>query len=258
MVDIKNLPYGKRPKSDNPEFWDVWTRKNDRSISWNDVVEEWTNIWDKERRLEMSSDLNDLEMAKKRDHKIMITNEAINKVPRVQYKEISETEYDNLQELARQVLQISKDENDSNEVAVTYSLESVRLIEEGERYIGIALGAEHDVDPLSDSTSYHLIRTSKECVVIVLHNHPSLSAFSLSDIQFLLRYETVKMMVVVTNLGSVSYLVKNRKYDFEKAVILLNEAVDLNNKAKNIKDLQDAADYFLKNCYNVGINYEKR
>ena len=46
------------------------------------------------------------------------------------------------------------------------------------------------------------------------------------------------MMVVVTNLGSVSYLVKNRKYDFEKAVILLNEAVDLNNKAKNIKDLK--------------------
>lgn len=95
-------------------------------------------------------------------------------------------------------------------------------------------------------------------MVIVLHNHPSLSAFSLPDIQFLLRYETVKMMVVVTNLGSVSYLVKNRKYDFEKAVILLNEAVDLNNKAKNIKDLQDATDYFLKNCYNVGINYENR
>ena len=42
----------------------------------------------------MSENLNDLEMAKKRDHKIMITDEAINKVPRVQYKEIPETEYD--------------------------------------------------------------------------------------------------------------------------------------------------------------------
>ncbi len=213
---------------------------------------------DIERRLEMSSNLNDLEMAKKRNHKIMITDEAINKVPRVQYKEIPETEYDNLLELARQVLQISKNENDSNEVAVTYSLESVQLIEKGERYLGIALGAEHDVDPLSDSTSYHLIRASRDCVVLVLHNHPSLSAFSLSDIQFLLKYETVKLMVVVTNLGSVSYLVKNSKYDFEKSVVLLNEAIDLNNKAKNIKDLQEAADYFLKNCYNVGINYENR
>ena len=43
---------------------------------------------DIERRLEMSSNLNDLEMAKKRNHKIMITDESINKVPRVQYKEI--------------------------------------------------------------------------------------------------------------------------------------------------------------------------
>lgn len=211
-----------------------------------------------ERRLKMSNNLNDLEMAKKRDHKIKITDEAINKVPHVQYKEIPETEYDNLQELARQVLKISKEENDSNEVAVTYSLESAQLIEKGERYLGIALGAEHDVDPLSDSTSYHLIRASRDCVVLVLHNHPSLSAFSLSDIQFLLKYETVKLMVVVTNLGSISYLVKNSKYDFEKAVVLLNEAIDLNNKAKNIRDLQEAADYFLKSCYNVGINYEKR
>lgn len=197
-------------------------------------------------------------MAKKRDHKIMITDEAIDRVPRIRYKEIPEAEYDNLQELAKQLLQISKDENDSNEVAVTYSLESARMIEKGERYLGIALGAEHAVDPLSDATSYHLICASADCVVLVLHNHPSLSAFSLSDIQFLLRYETVKMMVVITNLGQVSYLVKNAKYDFEKAVILLNEAADLTNKAKNIRDLQDAADFFLKNCYTVGINYEKR
>lgn len=130
--------------------------------------------------------------------------------------------------------------------------------QKSERYLGIALGAEHAVDPLSDSTSYHLIRASRDCVVLVLHNHPSLSAFSLSDIQFLLRYETVKLMVVVTNLGNASYLVKNSKYDFEKTVVLLNEAIDLNNKAKNIKDLQEAADYFLKSCYNVGINYEKQ
>ncbi len=201
---------------------------------------------------------NDLEMAKKRDHKIMITEEAIDKVPYIQYKEIPETEYDNLRELTRQVLKISKEENDSNEVAVTYSLDSISLIEKGERYLGIALGTEHDVDPLSDATSYHLIRASGDCVVLVLHNHPSLSAFSLPDIQFLLRYETVKMMVVVTNLGNVSYMVKNNKYDFNKAVILFNEAVDLNNKSKKMKDLQEAADYFLKNCYNVGINYENR
>ena len=162
--------------------------------------------------------LTELEMAKKRDHKIMITEEAINKVPKIKYKNIPDNEYNNIQELAKSVLRISKDENDSNEVAVTYSLNSAKLIELGEKYIGVSLGSEHDVDPLSNATSYHLISTERECVVIVLHNHPSLSDFSLSDIQFLLKYQTIKMMVVVTNLGAVSYLVKNQKYHFAKDI----------------------------------------
>ena len=63
-------------------------------------------------------------------------------------------------------------------------------------------------------------------------------------------------MVVVTNLGSISYLVKNKKYNWKKAIALFNEAVDKNNKAKKLKDLKDAADYFLKNSYNVGIDYD--
>ena len=52
--------------------------------------------------------INDLEMAKKRDRKIMITNEAIRKVPRIKYKNIPESEYNTIQELARNVLRISK------------------------------------------------------------------------------------------------------------------------------------------------------
>lgn len=43
----------------------------------------------------MSNNLNNLEMAKKRDHKIKITDEAINKVPRIKYRDIPESEYDN-------------------------------------------------------------------------------------------------------------------------------------------------------------------
>ncbi len=127
--------------------------------------------------------LKELEMAKKRDHKIMITDEAIRKVPRIKYKNIPENEYDTIQELARNVLRISKNENNSNEVAITYEMNSMKHIQNGEDYIGVA----------------------------VLHNHPSLSDFSLSDVQFLLRYESIKMMIVVTNLGSISYLVKSFK-----------------------------------------------
>ena len=202
--------------------------------------------------------LNDLEMAKKRERKIMITNEAIRKVPRIKYKNIPESEYNTIQELARNVLRISKNENNSNEVAITYGMDSVERIQNGEEYIGVALGSEHGVDPISNTTAYHLVSSAEDCIVIVLHNHPSLSDFSLSDVQFLLRYASVKMMVVVTNLGSISYLVKGKGYAYDKAVALFNEAVSSNNEAKDLKGLQKAADHFLKNCCMVGIDYDNR
>lgn len=202
--------------------------------------------------------LKDLEMAKKRNHKILITDEAIRKVPRIKYKNIPENEYSTIQELARNVLLISKNENDSNEVAITYGMGSVERIQKGEEYIGVALGSEHEVDPISSTIAYHLVASAKECIVIVLHNHPSLSDFSLSDVQFLLRYASIKMMVVVTNLGSISYLVKGKGYVYEKAVALFNEAVNSNNEARDLKGLQKAADYFLKNCYMAGIDYDNR
>lgn len=202
--------------------------------------------------------LKDLEMAKKKDHKIVITNEAIRKVPRIKYKNIPESEYNTIQELARNVLRISKNENNSNEVAITYGMDSVERIKKGEEYIGVALGSEHGVDPISNTTAYHLVSSAEDCIVIVLHNHPSLSDFSLSDVQFLLRYTSVKMMVVVTNLGSISYLVKGKGYAYDKAVALFNEAVSSNNEAKDLKGLKKAADHFLKNCYMVGIDYDNR
>lgn len=84
--------------------------------------------------------LNDLEMAKKRERKIMITNEAIRKVSRIKYKNIPESEHNTIQELARNVLRISKYENNSNEVAITYGMDSVERIQKGEEYIGVKIG----------------------------------------------------------------------------------------------------------------------
>lgn len=41
VVDIKELPKEKRPKSENPEFGDVWSGKCYRSLNWKEVVDEW-------------------------------------------------------------------------------------------------------------------------------------------------------------------------------------------------------------------------
>lgn len=109
-----------------------------------------------------------------------------------------------------------------------------------------------------NTVAYHLITVSLECVVIVLHNHPSLSKFSLEDIKFFLRNGTVKMMVVVTNLGSISYLVKKDSYNRKEAIEIYNHAVNINNEGNNIHDYQKAVSYFLSNCHEANIVYEDR
>lgn len=203
-------------------------------------------------------DLESLEMANKRNHKILITDEAISKVPYIEYKEIPKEEYAIIQMLARKVLQLSKDENNSNEVAITYSMDNTNLKEGADALFGVDFGDEHSADPLRDSYSYHLIHSSKSCVVISLHNHPSLSKISLVDVRFFLENHTVKMLTVVTNLGNVYYLVKKSDYNIGKAIEIFNEAVKLNNDANGLKSLKNASEYFLKTCHKAGIVYEDR
>lgn len=203
--------------------------------------------------------LDDLEMAKKRDHKIMITDEAIKKIPFIQYREIPENQYHILQTLAKEVLTVSKEKNHSNEVAITYSLAGIdEFSDSREDIFGISLGDEHSVDPEEDSASYHILNGTTECVVIIMHNHPSLSKLSLTDVQFLLQYHTMKMIVAVTNQGSISYLVKAKGYNRTRAVKLFNDAFKKHSEACNLKERQEAAEYFLNNCYDVGIIYDDR
>lgn len=97
-----------------------------------------------------------------------------------------------------------------------------------------------------------------ECVVIVLHNHPSLSKFSLEDVKFFLNNGTVKMMVVVTNLGSISYLVKKDSYNRKKAIEIYNHAVSVHNEGSGIHDYHKAVSYFLSSCHEANIVYEDR
>lgn len=135
-------------------------------------------------------------MAKKRDHKIAITDEAISKVPYIRYRNIPEKEYDVIQGLAKQVLELAKEENHSNEVAITYSFDP-ELVLSGEDLVGIHFGDEHSVDPLADSQTFHLIMQSKACAVVSLHNHPSLSLISLVDIRFFLQYHSIKLLTTI-------------------------------------------------------------
>ena len=66
--------------------------------------------------------MSDLEQAKRRDRKVYITDIAIEKVPYIEYHGYDEDKCKIMQELAKNVLLLSKEENDSNEVAITCDL----------------------------------------------------------------------------------------------------------------------------------------
>lgn len=122
----------------------------------------------------------ELEQAKKRNNKVKITNIAISKVPYIEYKNMTEEQNLIMQKLAKEVLFLSQNCNDSNEVAITCDMGSDNPLES----YGVCMGQEHSVDVCSDTQSNHLIMSASLCTVVILHNHPSLQTFSLDDIRF--------------------------------------------------------------------------
>jgi Predicted ATPase len=41
LVDMNELKKEHRPDSKDPDFWDVWTGKEERTINWKEIVDEW-------------------------------------------------------------------------------------------------------------------------------------------------------------------------------------------------------------------------
>lgn len=99
---------------------------------------------------------------------------------------------------------------------------------------------------------------TSEVLCISGKNQPSLSLVSVADIRFFLQYGSIRLLIIVTNLGSISYLVKSKKFDYKKAVKLLNQTIQKYNEASDLKGYQEATKFFIKNCYKAGIIYEDK
>ncbi len=41
LIEMNDLEKKYRPKSDDPDFWDVWTGNAERKVNWKDIAEEW-------------------------------------------------------------------------------------------------------------------------------------------------------------------------------------------------------------------------
>lgn len=189
--------------------------------------------------------------AKKRNKKITVTDIAINKVSYIYYKDFTEKQNEIMYELAKDVLVLSQQYNNSDEVAITCNIYSEKPLE----YFGVCYGDEHTVNICSDTLSNHIIWSSREETVAILHNHPSTQTFSLEDIFFFLTYSTIKVIVVVSNQGTVHYLCKLTTYEYEQAFLLFKECTKHIKKHSLAKTSYIAALSFLVRCSEVGLYY---
>ena len=44
LVEMNELKPEHRPKSDDPDFWNVWTRTSEREVNWKDLADEWQSL----------------------------------------------------------------------------------------------------------------------------------------------------------------------------------------------------------------------
>lgn len=44
LVQMNALPENQRPKSDDPDFWDVWSNKSPREVQWKAITDDWQQL----------------------------------------------------------------------------------------------------------------------------------------------------------------------------------------------------------------------
>lgn len=44
LVKMRDLPEGQRPKSDDPDFWAVWSGQSERTVDWKTIADDWQQL----------------------------------------------------------------------------------------------------------------------------------------------------------------------------------------------------------------------
>lgn len=205
------------------------------------------------------------QLSQSNNKKRLITDVSISKIPYVVYPDLDTNLNLVIHELAEHLLFLAKKDNDSNEVAITFNLEDNFKIKEGIEKVlekvGICFGTQNETDLFSDTQTMSIINRARSIAVINMHNHPSCSSFSVTDISTFLKESVVKMMIVIGNNGELYYLSKDKNYNHNKARRYLTDVgkvimPGINDSTKaTVKDLRTVADIFLKNSSRFGIEY---
>lgn len=175
---------------------------------------------------------------------ILITEEAIRRVPQIQPDGWSADQTERLQEAHRDLLWAVKDKPVGTEAGAIYTPD-IRLIE---RKIG-------------DAAAQQIVMPRCQKPHIFIHNHPSGKIFSHTDIVPFAMNENMQAITAVGNSGNVYMLVKTDAYDgfrFLQAYnAVLKQLMDAINES-NIGKYMAVMEEFLEGVEAYGAQFIKR
>lgn len=204
-------------------------------------VGSWRDKFFKERegkyQVEDDTTKDELQQAKVLGKKIYITDQAIDKVRYVDIPTHTKEENQFIQEQHKALLKDAKENNDSNEVAY--------LLKDGK--VTKVYGDQDSVSFAPGEKETELLFNSKPNSIVMLHNHPGQSSFSLTDLYLFIFNNSIKTLTIVTNKGQTKYLTKTKEYCKSTCI----DCIKKYNKNNNIKKFNHKdIDMILKRLYN--------
>lgn len=177
------------------------------------------------------------------DEKVYITEQAINKVKPIEFEGLLDAV--GLQELHKEVLKKSMDDNDSDEV-----LTIVKVNNYDDKVI--TFGSARSVNPNKNIKTVAMMQESDYQSVYWLHNHGFTNEFSYDDLGCFYD-EKVKAVTIVTNKGKIAVLNKTKNYNFLKFRDIILEERD--KYEKPVEHADEIAEAILKRHNECGIQW---
>lgn len=210
FINQTNASYGKTILKRNYDREKIYYGKSASSASSNTYVNKNTQKLEENKgQSEISKNIVDKSVESgiieetKKSPITPITDSSVNRVPKVDIDEYTNSQCDFIQNQHKELLEYSRKNNDNKEVAFVFNGDLTNRRE----FTG-------EDDRLDFGTSLY----GKD--LFVMHNHPRNSSYSDTDIAFLLGSDNVKSLSIVKNNGFVEILTKTR--DFNKDELILD------------------------------------
>lgn len=152
---------------------------------------------------------------------------AIRDIPYIEYPELNDSQNHNIFTFARTVLRFSRNDNNFNEVAITFSLNDLPNISELsdleiKKKFAVVFGDEDSVKFMSDPNTANLMDKTSELAIVNMHNHRRGANFSFRDLSIFTMTDNIKIMIIIDNEGHTNSLYRCKNADSKE---LLHKAL---------------------------------